>query len=120
MQKGGEGEEGGGGEGGGGGRWFGEKVPDLEKGWRACGITSGETPETFPMVRRKVDLVPVPNLPLPLDLSPNPRFSSFQRRGTVSQYLTARGGGRFSLKINPSALASLVAILQLTQSKYSC
>ena len=40
-------------------------------------------------------LGPVPILPLPLDLSPNPRFCVFPRRGRVSQYLMEQGGVLF-------------------------
>ena len=35
---------------------------------------------------------PVQILPLPLDLSPNPRFCTFPQRGRVSQYLREHGG----------------------------
>ena len=45
---------------------------------------------------RKWCLEPYPNTPpLPLDLSPYPRFCAFPRRGRVSQYLREQGGVLF-------------------------
>ena len=41
------------------------------------------------------NLSPVPILPLLLDLSPNPRFCTFMRRGRVSRYLGEQGGVLF-------------------------
>ena len=41
-------------------------------------------------------LSPCPNSPLPLDLSPNPRFCAFLQWGRVTQYLREQGGVLFS------------------------